>query len=188
MEGLKKLRTGNLLLILAPILITVGTVSGLAGFGFLFGGNTLAGAGFSALGFLALVGELMLLGAVYMFMKGFGILRDVDPELGIGRTGSMLVLVAAILMILGFIIVLAATMAVGLAGAFAGVILFPLAMLLYFIGIIMTAIGFYRVGSKYGEGLVKVGGILLIFYTLAFIGAILNYIGLGSIIRKKSGQ
>ena len=178
LDGLKTLRTGSLLLIIAPILTMVGLSAALGG---LFSGSlAFAAAGASAELGAAIVGALLELAAVYMFMKGFGTLREVAPEVGIGRTGSMLVLVAVILLIIG--------LAGLLAGAFPLVFLVGLGALLDFIGIIMVAIGFYRVGSRYGEGLVKVGGILLIFGGLAFIGAILNYIGLGGIIRKKFGQ
>ena len=177
LDGLKALRTGSLMQILAPILIAVGIFS--LGFGSLFGfGGVVAGA--STLLALEIVGLLLELGAVYMFMKGFSTLREVSPEVGIGRTGSILVLVASILLIISVIALF--------AGAFGLALLSPLAMLLYFIGVILLAIGFYRVGSKYDEGLVKIGGILLIFGPLAFIGAILNFVGLGSIIRKKFGQ
>ena len=137
-------------------------------------------AGASAEVGAAIVGALLELAAVYMFMKGFGTLKEVAPEVGIGRTGSMLVLVAVILVIIG--------LAGLLVGALPLVILAVFGALLDFIGIIMVAIGFYRVGSRYNDGLVKVGGILLILGGLAFIGAILIYLGLRGIITRNFGQ
>ena len=196
LDGLKSLRTGNLLLILAPILITIGEISGGLGlFGLLSGfsgyGSPMAasfGTGGAVFGIiLAIVGYLLGLGAVYMFMKGFGQLSQVDPEFKIGRTGVSVFLAALVVSFLAEIVMLVGILT-GSVLLFAGPILAVIGVFFFIIGIILTAIGFYRVGSKYNEGLVKVGGILLILGPLAFIGAILNYVGLGSIIRKKLGQ
>ena len=188
LDGLKALRTGNLLLILAPILITIGEIGGVLGLLSGFSGYGLASIGGGVAGaVLAIVGYLLALGAIYMFMKGFGQLREVDPEFKIGRTGASVVLAAVVISFLAEILVLVGFLTAS-AVLFAGPILAVIGIFLFIIGIILTAIGFYRVGSKYDEGLVKVGGILLIFGPLAFIGAILNYVGLGSVIRKKFGQ
>ncbi|WP_371810362.1 DUF973 family protein [Acidianus sp. RZ1] len=52
------------------------------------------------------------------------------------------------------------------------------------IGYILLGIAFFLVGSKYNSGLVEAGGIIGIF--IPFIGAILTYLGLGSILDKMS--
>ncbi|BCU67856.1 hypothetical protein HS7_12930 [Sulfolobales archaeon HS-7] len=56
-----------------------------------------------------------------------------------------------------------------------------------FVGGILIGIGFYRVGSRYDDGLTKVGGILYIIPFLNIIGVILLILGLGTIRNKLQG-
>ncbi|BCU69885.1 DUF973 family protein [Stygiolobus caldivivus] len=182
-DGLKKLRTGSLIIILAPILILVGVFVGLgsalagAASGSVSGSATGALAGVTIVGVVAIVGIVLEIFAIYLIRKGFGILKAFDPQFGIGGTGALIALVASILLILAFIGIIALILPM--------LFLAPIAGILYFIGVIMMGIGFHRVGGKYDDNLVSIGGILLIF--IPFIGAILNVIGLGRIINKLGG-
>jgi hypothetical protein len=194
-EGLKKLKSANLILIIAPILVAIGIN---AGIGVLFGSASLASGGpFSSplassgvvtalvlMGVVPLVGIILGLIAILKLRGGFKDLKSVFPEAGIGASGGLLLLIGYILFILfplGIILAILTnnpgllilqSVGLGLGG------------IIYFVGQILTAIGFYRVGNRYNESLVSVGGILTIF--LPFIGYILNFIGLGKIINRLS--
>jgi len=57
-----------------------------------------------------------------------------------------------------------------------------------FVGIILTGIAIYSVGSKFDSGTTKIGGILTAIVVTAFIGFILTYVGLGEIMGKVGQQ
>ena len=162
-EGLKKLRTANIIMIIAAI-----TASWL--YVLLFSELSLAGlAGVSSIvgTIVAIVASGLTVGqvAMLMMMRGFGDLKSLYPKLGIGRTGSIITYVGFILFIFFFII---------------AELLAAWAYIISFIGYVLLGIGFYRIGNTYNSGIVKAGGILLIF--IPVIGVILNIIGLHGII------
>jgi Protein of unknown function (DUF973). len=194
-EALKKLKSASLILIITPILIAIGTNIGV---GVLFSSASLAMGGPSSLplassgvvtalvliGVLPLVGIILGLIAILKLRGGFRDLKSVFPEAGIGATGGLLLLIGYIVFILfplGLILAILTNnpglMILSLVGLGLGGII-------YFVGEILTAIGFYRVGNRYNESLVSIGGILTIF--LPFIGYIMNFIGLGKIINRLS--
>jgi Protein of unknown function (DUF973). len=194
-EALKKLKSASLILIITPILIAIGTNIGV---GVLFSSASLAMGGPSSLplassgvvtalvliGVLPLVGIILGLIAILKLRGGFRDLKSVFPEAGIGASGGLLLLIGYIVFILfplGLILAILTNnpglMILSLVGLGLGGII-------YFVGEILTAIGFYRVGNRYNESLVSIGGILTIF--LPFIGYIMNFIGLGKIINRLS--
>jgi hypothetical protein len=195
-EALKRLKSASLVLIITPILIAIGIFIGV---GVLFGSASLALEGLASgnsslassgaitaittlvlMGILPLVGVILGLIAIFKLRDGFRDLKSVFPEAGIGASGGLLLLIGYIVFIL-FPIGILAINPIFLILSFVGLVL---GMPIYFVGIILTAIGFYRVGNRYNESLVSIGGILTIF--LPFIGYLLNFIGLGKIINRLS--
>ncbi|WP_054849270.1 DUF973 family protein [Vulcanisaeta sp. JCM 14467] len=145
-EGLKKLRTANIIMIIAAI-----TASWL--YVLLFSELSLAGlAGVSSIvgTIVAIVASGLTVGqvAMLMMMRGFGDLKSLYPKLGIGRTGSIITYVGFILFIFFFII---------------AELLAAWTYIISFIGYVLLGIGFYRIGNTYNSGIVKAGGILFIF-------------------------
>jgi hypothetical protein len=196
-EALKKLKSANLILIITPILILIGIIAGVFGIVSLTAGGSAFGSPLPAssvvvasvttlvlIGVLPLVGIILGLIAILKLRGGFNDLKSVFPEAGIGASGGLLLLIGYIVFILfplGLILAILTfspgllilqSVGLGLGG------------IIYFVGQILTAIGFYRVGNRYNESLVSIGGILTIF--LPFIGYLLNFIGLGKIINRLS--
>ena len=56
------------------------------------------------------------------------------------------------------------------------------------VGVILTGIAIYSVGSKFDSGTTKIGGILTAIVVTAFIGFALAYVGLGEIMGKVGQQ
>ena len=161
-EGLKKLRTANIIMIVAAVmalwliplpfidlafgLANVGTIAAMVVFG-------------------STVGQVAML----MMMRGFGDLKSLYPKMEIGVTGSIILYEGLILFVVFFTIINI-------------YFLVFIAYIVSFIGSVLLGVGFYRIGKTYGSSLVKVGGILLMFFPV--IGVILNVIGLNGIIRR----
>jgi hypothetical protein len=191
-EALKRLKSANLILIITPILIAIGIIAGVFGIVSLtvtgpYGSQSFVVASVTTvvlIGVLPLVGIILGLIAILKLRGGFKDLKSVFPEAGIGASGGLLLLIGYIVFILfplGLILAILTnnpgllilqSVGLGLGG------------IIYFVGEILTAIGFYRVGNRYNESLVSIGGILTIF--LPFIGYIMNFIGLGKIINRLS--
>ena len=194
-EALKKLKSVNLILIITPILILIGII---AGVGVLFGSASLALGGPSslpsAIGGVAfallllvgvpLAGVILGLIAIFKLRSGFRDLSSVFPEAGIGASGGLLLLIGYIVFILFPLGSLLAILTINPGLLILQSVGLGLGGIIYFVGQILTAIGFYRVGNRYNESLVSIGGILTIF--LPFIGYLLNFIGLGKIINRLS--
>jgi hypothetical protein len=196
-EALKKLKSANLILIITPILIAIGIIAGVFGIVSLTAGGSMSGSSLPAssvvvasvttlvlIGVLPLVGIILGLIAIFKLRGGFNDLKSVFPEAGIGASGGLLLLIGFIVFILyplGFILAILANSPGLLILSSVGLVL---GMIIYIVGQILTGTGFYRVGNRYNESLVSLGGILTIF--LPFIGYILNFIGLGKIINRLS--
>lgn len=87
--------------------------------------------------------------------------------MGIGKTGTTLILVGAILLIIPFLDIIG--------------------IILIFVGQILLGIGIYRIGEIYNNSLTKIGGILVAIPLIditAFIGMIMTYVGVGQIQRE----
>ncbi len=176
-EGIKKIRSGMLIYIVADLL-----------------GFFLALILFAV--FLLITGIIELL-ALLRLRDGFGLLVSANRDVGIGRTGTTLILVGTILEIIAALFALVSLLA--------AIPLLIVAAILSFIGTILLGIGLYKVGSIYQDTLTKVGSIVFIlgsilfislgvgagstsraFNLLEFIGVILVYVGTGHILQKLS--
>ena len=115
--------------------------------------------------------------------SGFGILKNLGRDVGIGYTGATLYFIALILVVLGILLILLGGRVVALIGGIVAIV-----------SDILVGIGFYKLGGIYNEGTTKIGGILVAIPVIwgmillaipvlfvSFIGYILVYIGLGKI-------
>lgn len=129
---------------------------------------------------------LTLIG-LYMLYSGFGILKELNSEYSVGKTGVTLEIISPILVVLGAIGLLAILLPIvdlgnssstvsvlqPQIGAIIGIaFLVIIAAIILLVGIIMVLIGIYRVGEQFNNTLVKVGAILLLF--LGFTDVINN--------------
>ena len=128
---------------------------------------------------------------VSLTRKGFCALASSGLNVGTGRAGATAILIGFILMLIGALIPVVALGALqhvtpreALPFLQAGHDVQALGGLIVLVGVILLAIGFYRLGRVYNSGLVTWGGILSVF--LGFIGYTLVYIGLGDVVRSLS--
>ncbi|QXJ31985.1 DUF973 family protein [Saccharolobus shibatae] len=183
LEGIGKLRGGSLFMILSVLLAAIGILviisAGVLGGMFSVASGNVGGAIAAGIGLLAGIAIVILIGAIIGLVgilrirSGFSILKSLGRDVGIGETGTTLYLVGLIIIIIGAL----------LTFVLIGVPILILGEIIALIGGILIGIGFYRVGEIYNEGLVKIGGILIIIPIdiLNFIGFILAYVGLGRV-------
>jgi|BEDMetMinimDraft_2_1075160.scaffolds.fasta_scaffold00230_7 hypothetical protein len=154
-----------------------------------------------------ILGSLIIDGIVYiiyliLIRYGFKSLAKVKPIVKIGYTGTTLFLVSIILYIIAFILMALYGLSylsasgningnstgfspfrnVGLV--LVGLGLIGLGGLIGFIAFILIIVGFYRIGSIYNVGLLKVGAILLIIPIANIISPFLLYFGLGDAMNR----
>ncbi|ACP44796.1 Protein of unknown function DUF973 [Sulfolobus islandicus Y.G.57.14] len=183
LEGIGKLRSGSLFMILAVLLAAIGILviisAGMLGGMFSAASGNVIGVIASGIGLLVGIAIVILIGAIIGLIgilrirSGFGILKSLGRDVGIGEIGTTLYLVGLIIIIIG------ALLTIVLIG-------FPILILgeiIALIGGILIGIGFYKVGEIYNEGLVKIGGILIVIPIdlINFVGFILAYVGLGKV-------
>ncbi|ACP37377.1 Protein of unknown function DUF973 [Sulfolobus islandicus M.14.25] len=183
LEGIGKLRSGSLFMILAVLLAAIGILvvisAGMFGGMFSAASGNVSGVIASGIGLLVGIAIVILIGAIIGLIgilrirSGFGILKSLGRDVGIGEIGTTLYLVGLIIIIIG------ALLTIVLIG-------FPILILgeiIALIGGILIGIGFYKVGEIYNEGLVKIGGILIVIPIdlINFVGFILAYVGLGKV-------
>ncbi|QXJ34976.1 DUF973 family protein [Saccharolobus shibatae] len=183
LEGIGKLRGGSLFMILSVLLAAIGILviisAGVLGGMFSAASGNVGGAIAAGIGLLAGIAIVILIGAIIGLVgilrirSGFSILKSLGRDVGIGETGTTLYLVGLIIIIIGAL----------LTFVLIGVPILILGEIIALIGGILIGIGFYRVGELYNEGLVKIGGILIIIPIdiLNFVGFILAYVGLGRV-------
>ncbi|MCH4816321.1 MAG: DUF973 family protein [Saccharolobus sp.] len=183
LEGIGKLRGGSLFMILSVLLAAIGILviisAGVLGGMFSVASGNVGGAIAAGIGLLAGIAIVILIGAIIGLVgilrirSGFSILKSLGRDVGIGETGTTLYLVGLIIIIIGAL----------LTFVLIGVPILILGEIIALIGGILIGIGFYRVGELYNEGLVKIGGILIIIPIdiLNFVGFILAYVGLGRV-------
>lgn len=166
-----------------------------------FGGVTLNTSNVSSLiaysEIALIVSAVLTLIGVYMLYRGFSVLKTLDTEFSIGKTGAVLEFVGMIFVVLAVIGLLAVllpivnfgtgspsttaiTSSIGIILGLSFLVLF--AAIILFVGIIMVLIGIYRVGGHFENSVVKVGAVLTVF--LGIIGTILLFIGFTEIINK----
>ncbi|MCI2415153.1 MAG: DUF973 family protein [Candidatus Aramenus sp.] len=182
-EGIKKIRSGMLIYIVGNLLsvflafsivgLLFGTLGALSSANLLAGLGAVAGLVIAA-GLLLLVGAVLDVISILRVRDGLGMLVSVGRDVGIGRTGTTLILVGAALSIITALLTFVVI----------GIFLVPIAEVILLIGVILLGIGLYEVGSIYQDTLTEVGGIVSIF--VGFIGAILVYVGLGKVLQKLS--
>jgi len=197
LEGVRRLRSGVLLLILVPLLLfIVAVVAAVAMFvvvrpgyrvtvvtsGHIFTqaggylGSSLAAVGIAILvAALALVSLVLIVMAFGRLSRGFSLLSVAGRGGSIGVAGTWLVIIAIIIALLGAALFM-----------FGGFIAMWAAMVLAAVGFILIGVGLFEVGSSYRNGLLEAGGILVAIPLLitSFIGLILSYAALGDIERE----
>jgi uncharacterized membrane protein YecN with MAPEG domain len=197
LEGVRRLRSGVLLLILIPLLLfIVAVVAAVAAFvalrpgyrvtvvtsghvftqagGYL--GSSLAAVGVAILAAaLALVSLVLIVMAFGRLRGGFSLLSAAGRGGSIGVAGTWLVIIAIIIALLGAALFM-----------FGGFIAMWIAFVLAAVGFILIGVGLFEVGSSYRNGLLEAGGILVAIPLLitSFIGLILSYAALGDIMRE----
>lgn len=156
--------------------------------------STTAAASFLRYTAIDLVVTLAITFVSVLFLYvGFGELSQVSGSLRTGRTGSMLTLVGLVFVaiaayyIFSIVIpqisqntannVITASQASGILGSLA---LIGIGGLILLIGVIMLAIGIFRIGDVFDDSLNKAGGILYVLINV--VGAILIIIGTSSIL------
>lgn len=212
-EGIRKFKNGALMLMLSSIFIIAGFVlilvagisavlSGFSSFGSLTGSPPSSSITSSVLeigselliGFvLILIAPILNIIGVIFARGGFGILKNIGRDVGIGKTGGTLYLIGLVLVLLGYIGIFVEILSLGasavnlnsnsalaaLGGIFLAGLVVLLGGLLSFIGDIMFSIGIHKLGDVYNEGSVKVGGILLLIAFILVIGTLVYpYVGL----------
>jgi len=197
LEGVRRLRSGVLLLILVPLLlfivavaaavamfvaarpgyrvtvVTSGHIFTQAG-GYL--GSSLAAVGIAILtAALALVSLVLIVMAFGRLSGGFSLLSAAGRGGSIGVAGTWLVIIAIIIALLGAALFM-----------FGGFIAMWISFVLAAVGFILIGVGLFEVGSSYRNGLLEAGGILVAIPLLitSFIGLILSYAALGGIERE----
>ena len=197
LEGVRRLRSGVLLLILVPVLLfIVALVGAVAMFiavrpayrvtvvtsGHVFTqASSYSGSSLVAVGVAILVAALALVSLVLIVMAfgrlsgGFSLLSAAGRGGSIGVAGTWLVIIAIIIALLGAALFM-----------FGGFIAMWAAMVLAAVGFILIGVGLFEVGSSYRNSLMEAGGILVAIPLLitSFIGLILSYVALGDIERE----
>jgi hypothetical protein len=181
-EGVSKLRSGSLLEIVTAILIIIAVIS-------IFSVIAIGIAGVFVMLVIFLIAILTDILGILRIRKGFSILNTAGLGTGIGSIGALLILLGPLLEFIGVILLIPAALSGNLAGALASFGGLNIGgEVIGFIGLILLIIGFYRVGSYFNNGTVKIGSILLIIPILTIIGFIMLYSGLGSVLNSlKSG-
>jgi len=194
-EAIRKLRTGTIFFIIAPIITIVamlilGFTASLSLVDFFLSVGTHSSSGVlssvmplltGAFVSLAIIGIaiVLYLVALIKIRSGFKVLTYTGKNVGIGYAGTSLIFISLILYVLAIILVI-----VGVNSSLLLSTLIDIGGVLGIIGYILTNIGFYKVGSEYNEGVIKTGGILAAIFIipiLPFIGYIMIYVGLGNI-------
>lgn len=144
---------------------------------------------------IAVSSILTLIGLYYMF-RGFTILKGIDMQFSLGRTGTILEFIGMSLVIIGTLALLATivpivgngttppvnTSQINLGAIIGLAFLILFAAIILLVGVILAVIGLYRVGTQFDNSLVHVGAILSIF--LGIVGIPLLYIGFTEIINQ----
>ncbi|MCI4460324.1 MAG: DUF973 family protein [Acidilobus sp.] len=197
LEGVRRLRSGILLLMLVPLLLfIVAVMAAAAAFAALRPGyrvtvvtsghvfaqaDSYLGPSLAAVGVAILVAALALVSLVLIVMAfgrlsgGFSLLSAAGRGGSIGVAGAWLVIIAIIIALLGAALFM-----------FGGFIAMWVAMVLAAVGFILIGVGLFEIGSSYRNGLLEAGGILVAipFLITSFIGLILSYVALGDIERE----
>jgi len=190
-EGLEKLKKASLLYLISALLMGAGLAAVVTG-GLLFRG---AGALAGAVGMLVaiLIGAILGLVALFAFLiSSFSSLREYDESrfgtpaklLKIGYGGGFILIFIATLILVGGALAVSPGLMLG------GLILFIIAGILLFIGLIGIILGMFKLKEVTGEGLFTAAGVLFIIgifiNILTFIAWIIVFVAAGRALSKVS--
>ena len=190
-EGLSKLRTGAIIILIGIILEVAGIfmAPGLLSIFAMTGAAPSPGLTLGALVTplaLLIIGVLLGIVAFILWFSATGKLKAYDPSrLGIGRTGMILQLVGVILIFLGLLAIVPVIFAAGstgspemLIGAIYGMLgLVGLGAILALVGLILFGIMIMRLGEIQGvDPGFRTAGILYILTLIPYVGPILQLI------------
>jgi hypothetical protein len=199
LEGIDKLRSGTLLLIVVPLLLLAASI--VIGIGAFLATRPAAGAVVSvngatryvvhmgpaplplaaslgaAIGVAAIAAVLLVVSflALGRLSVGFKALEAAGKGGWAGVAGVWLIIAAVIVALVG-----AATF------MFGGFIAVDLSFIIAVVGFILIGVGLFEVGSHYNDALLEAGGILtaIPLVITSFIGLIISYVGLGEVERR----
>lgn len=136
----------------------------------------------------ALVGLTLTLVSLWFYREGFLALRTVDGSFSSTPTFALLAVIGLVMVWAGLVLVLVELLTllscvtvggvipascVALGGLLGGLALLLIGLILVLIGYIGTLVGIWRLGTRYGDSLFKIGAVLLIFPFLSVVGEIL---------------
>ena len=148
---------------------------------------------------IAIVGVAIGIVSIVMVRSAFKTLAPVDSQFGtpstmvLGMFAAMVLAIVAVIALIGFAFSIASQVAAnpGVTPNFSGILVFSgliiLAGISWLVGIIGIILGLWRTGTRYNEGLLKIGGIFYIIPLLDIVAPILVYLGASS-AEKKVGQ
>ena len=152
---------------------------------------------FSIAGILFIVALIIEILSIINLRSGFSLLSGMIQDIRVGKTGTTLWIITALLSFLLPVLLVALGIGIsfstgstlsGIVGAtFLVYVIDGVIFVLGIIANILVGIAFYKVGSVYRPSTVEVGGVLIATSILAFIGFILTYVGLGEVIRRVKG-
>ncbi|MEM0372138.1 MAG: DUF973 family protein [Ignisphaera sp.] len=191
-EGLRKLRTGAIIFIVATLLMVGALITAIptilaAGFG---GGAIGAFMGLATILGVAIVGFILNLVGLFGFViPGTSKLAEWDEKFS---TSSKLLKIGygggAVLMLIAIIIILVAAFTYSLGAFFGGLALVVIGGIMLLVGYIGLIILSFKLNDTFSVTSIMVAGILFIIGifvgVLQFIAWILMYVGLGSAIEK----
>ncbi|MFP3226855.1 MAG: DUF973 family protein, partial [Sulfolobaceae archaeon] len=218
-DGIKNVRKGAIWFLIAPIVIIIVFVIAVIAItliGLSIASTPLSITSFSGLASIAnatvaLFFALMFIGIIladFLLLLSFGSFRTGFKELPnmtlgsigglVGKIGALIQMVAFVTATALLVIVYLTLSSGGTLSSVTGIINFAsisiiiggyIGGLLNGIALILVGIGVYSLGSRYNDGLLKVGGILIATVIISLIGVILTIIGAGSVKNKlQSGQ
>jgi uncharacterized membrane protein len=196
LEGIRRLRSGTLYMIIVPLLLTLLPAAVALGFGLAGYPMTIVGPGMvhvryvsyggaAALGALMAVVALGVVSLVLMVMS-FANLREGFSMLTLAGKGGLTGSAGVLVVLVGILIVIVGA----LLSLIGGLLLIMVGLVIIVVGYIFIGVGFFEVGSSYNNGILEAGGILVAIPLLitSFIGLILCYIGLGEVESKLSAR
>ncbi|HYK92528.1 MAG TPA: DUF973 family protein [Thermoplasmata archaeon] len=145
------------------------------------------------LGLVSVIGTVVTAVAFYFAREGFVHLRSHDSRFSTPATLAILAMVGLLVLTLALLVVLSSVSAllacagtttpprpscVNLGALLGGALLVLVGAILALIGFIGTAIGIWRLGSRYDDSLLRAGAVLWFFPIINLIGVILILVGL----------
>ena len=135
-----------------------------------------------------LVGLALTLVSLWFYRDGFQTIRAVDDRFRSAPTYVLLAIIGIVVVLLGLVLLLVElfqilscavsgapipTSCISLGGVLGGLALALIGVILLLIGYIGMLVAIWRLGTRYGDSLFKIGAVLLIFPYLSVVGQIL---------------